>query len=407
MSNDLFDQLREYGEHHRHHQAPVDVTAIADQGDRSRRAPTSMPQPHDSRRRVEFGDAAAVVVAEADPSTDSSATGNRRRVGVLTAAAAIAGLLVGFVVGRAPSEGPDVASSPEPAVSADAETDESAPVAGPRPTTVERGTERPGTPSVADEAGSRSGMLAAMAALDLRPTRTVSGAAGVVDQSGASPTGGTPLPDVTGAILGDDGSGPLPLGVVNEVPGGDRLDFLFELCGWYGPECFRDAHFMPPEGGELGSGSFTAGRPFHIRQGFVNEGAAPLGDGFDVAVYVTPLDVPGEFEGGVIGETVRYTSDYVVRGTTDRCGPTYRSQTAPVTCEWFVHEFADGLPEGRFAVWVMWEAPCRAWLELGFTESCEDPDAVSSMFASGYDGPFHNEPPDFTEPNQVGEQVTG
>lgn len=53
---------------------------------------------------------------------------------------------------------------------------------------------------------------------------------------------------------GDDGAGPLPLGAVNELPGEDYLDFLFEFCGWYTPDCFRDAHFMDPDDPSLGSG---------------------------------------------------------------------------------------------------------------------------------------------------------
>lgn len=116
--------------------------------------------------------------------------------------------------------------------------------------------------------------------------------------------------------------------------------------------------------------------------------AEPLGDGFDVALYVFPMDQPGEFEGVALGNGVRYTSDYVIRGETEQCGPTCNSQTGPVQCEWFVHDFPDGLPDGRFALWAVWEAPCSAWIEMGFTKSCANPNEVMSIFSSGVDSPF-------------------
>ena len=202
------------------------------------------------------------------------------------------------------------------------------------------------------------------------------------------PTGGTPLPDIARARPGDDGRGPLPLGTINDAPNPDRLDFLFEFC-W--PECFRDAHWMDPQNPELGSGVWTAGRPFHVREGFINNGAEPLGDGFDVVLYVTRLGEGGD------GATYRYTSDYVMRGTSERCGPTYETQTGPATCEWFVHDFPKGLPEGRFAIWAVWEAPCRAWIDLALTDACEDRNEVISRFSSGFDAPFTGSGPRFTE----------
>ena len=202
------------------------------------------------------------------------------------------------------------------------------------------------------------------------------------------PTGGTPLPDVAGALAGDDGTGPLPLGTITDVPNLDRLDFLFELCS---ADCIRDAHWIDPSRPWLGSGVWTAGRPFHVREGFVNNGTEPLGEGFDVVLYVTRL------EGGANEPTYRYTSDYVLRGTTNRCGPTYPAQVGPVTCEWFVHDFPRGLPEGRWAIWAMWEAPCRAWIDLGLTDACRDPDEVISLFSSGFDAPYSTAGPDYTE----------
>lgn len=207
----------------------------------------------------------------------------------------------------------------------------------------------------------------------------------VVEGAGLA-TGAAPAPDVVGAVPGDDGAGPVPLGSVTMLPDSVRLDFLFEFC-WDEP-CYRDAHFMDPDNPGFGSGVFTADVPFHVRHGFIAAGDEPLGEGFDVVIYVTPLDQPGEFGGWAVGETVRYTSDYVVRGVSEACGPTYRTQSGPVTCEWFVHDFPDGLPEGRHAMWAVWEAPCRAWLGYGFIGACTDPDEVMSLFSSGFDGPF-------------------
>jgi hypothetical protein len=200
-----------------------------------------------------------------------------------------------------------------------------------------------------------------------------------------APTAATPLPDVAGALPGDDGSGPLALGAIDTLPNEDRLDFLFEGGG-----CFRDAHWIDPENPGLGSGPWVAGRPFHVREGFINDGAQPLGEGFDVVIYVTRLGIGDE-------PTFRYTSDYVLRGTTDRCGPTYRTQSEARTCEWFVHDFADGLPEGRHAMWAAWEAPCAAWGDLGFADSCVDPDQVISLFSSGFDSPFDLSEPVYSE----------
>ncbi len=208
----------------------------------------------------------------------------------------------------------------------------------------------------------------------------------VFDASGAAATGGTPLPDVEGAVLGDDGVGPSPLGAVNQLPASSYLNFLFEVC-FDANHCFRDAVFMDPDNPDDESGLRVAGQPFHVRHGFINDGEAPLGDGFDLVLYVFPM----EDDRSGIGPTTRYTSDYVSRGTSHQCGPTYRSQTGPETCEWFVHDFPDGLPEGRFALWAVWEAPCSAWLELGFTDSCDDASEVVSLFSSGVDSPFFEE----------------
>jgi hypothetical protein len=202
----------------------------------------------------------------------------------------------------------------------------------------------------------------------------------------ALPTGGTPLPDFAHALPGDAAAAPLPLGTIDDVPNADRLDFLFEL------DSYRDAHWIDPRSPTLGSGVWTAGRPFHVREGFINNREEPLGAGFGVVLYVTRM-------GGDPDEpTYRYEPDYVLRGKSDRCGPTYETQAGPETCEWFVHDFPEGLPEGRFAIWAVWEAPCGAWVDLGLAVSCRDPEAVISLFSSGFDAPYGRSEPEYETP---------
>ena len=212
-------------------------------------------------------------------------------------------------------------------------------------------------------------------------------------------TGGTPVPIFEDAVLADDGLPPLPLGEVTSLPDNHRLDFLFEFCF---DTCFRDAHFMAPEDPDFGSGPWPAGKPFHVRHGFVNDSAEPLGEGYDVVLYATPLDQPGEFGGEIVGQTLRYSSDYVIRSESSACGPTYKEQTEPVTCESFVHDFPEGLTEGRWAIWAVWEAPCAAWVELGLAADCTDPAEVRSHFSSGVDSPFDSfYSPEFQEQNMA------
>ncbi len=210
------------------------------------------------------------------------------------------------------------------------------------------------------------------------------------DGSGVAPTAGTPLPDIEGALAGDDGSAPPWLGAAGELPDSVQLDFLFEFCL---DGCFRDAHFMDPDNPRMGSGPFTAGKPFHVRHGFINETGEPLGDEFSVVIYVFSFE---DFAGGA--EATRYTPDYVMLGESVSCGPAYRTLTEPVTCQWFVHEFTEGLPAGRHAMWAFWEAPCWAWADYGFVDSCDDPDEVMSLFSSGFDSPYGSGPPSYTEP---------
>jgi hypothetical protein len=206
-------------------------------------------------------------------------------------------------------------------------------------------------------------------------------------------------PDFRAAFPADLGADRRPLGAINELPGDEYLDFLFEFCR---PECYRDAHFMNAQNPALGSGTWLADRPFYVRHGFVNNGAGPLSEDFDVVMYIT-LASEGESEfsldGNVLvpGRTYRLHSDYVVRGTTDRCGPAYKTQTEPQTCEWFVHEFPNGLPMGRYDLWATWQAPCWAWIELDFTDRCDDPNEILSLFSSGVNAPFDESSPSFSE----------
>ena len=139
------------------------------------------------------------------------------------------------------------------------------------------------------------------------PTTELQSVVEPIDQAATLPTGGTPLPDFAGAIPGDDGAGPMPLGTVHELPGNVRLDFLFEFCG---PECYRDAHFTDPSNPLVGSGVWTAGRPFHVRHGFINNDEEQLGDGFDVALYVFSMELG---EPSPLAQTVRYTALCVAR----------------------------------------------------------------------------------------------
>lgn len=217
------------------------------------------------------------------------------------------------------------------------------------------------------------------------------------DASGTSANAGMNRPDVAGALPGDESAVRLELGVVDELPTGPYLDFLYELCGsGYGrpfltqqDQCFRDAVFVHPD--DPDADPDMGGQRFHVRHGFINNGAEPLGEEFDVVMYLTRWSGPDLDDGGFeLGQTYRFRSDFVLRGSSDQCGPTYRTQTEPQTCEWFVHDFPDGIPSGRYDLWAVWEAPCSTWLDLAFTDSCDDPGEVVSLFSSGVNSPFGN-----------------
>ncbi len=202
------------------------------------------------------------------------------------------------------------------------------------------------------------------------------------------PGSGSPdtLP-ITDWIPGDDGAGPLPLGEANQLPGNLYLDFLTEFC--YESYCFRDAVMRNIDDSGPAPDPASDPAPFVVRHGFPNSGEEPLGEGYGIDVYITrrygPVLEDGVFE---VGQTYKFTSDYVIRGTADECGPTYRDQSGPVECEWFVHDFAEGLPDGRYDLWAVWRAPCIYWLDLGYTDSCSDPSEVVSMFSASVNSPF-------------------
>ncbi|MFV1999052.1 MAG: hypothetical protein ACC654_01655 [Acidimicrobiia bacterium] len=192
---------------------------------------------------------------------------------------------------------------------------------------------------------------------------------------------------ITGWIPGDDGTGPLTLGEVNGLPGNLYLDFLVEFCD--GSFCFRDAVMRNIDDSGPAPDPASDPSPFVVRHGFPSSTDEPLGEGFGVDVYITRRDGP-QLEDGVfeLDQTYKYTSDYVVHGTANECGPTYKEQSGPVECEWFVHDFPDGIPAGRYDLWAVWRAPCSAWLDMSLTDSCSDPSEVVSMFSASANSPF-------------------
>lgn len=201
------------------------------------------------------------------------------------------------------------------------------------------------------------------------------------------------LPDFDGALLENQATGRLELGVVGTLPGDIYLDFLIDGCHDASDEdCYLDAAFVSATRPEFKSSAGQIGEPFHVRHGFVNDGTEPLGPDFDVLIYIIPTgDTPGENRLGEApierGRSYRFSSDYVIRGVSDRCGPTYDTQTQSVTCEWFVHDFPQGLPEGRYDMWAVWQAPCWAWIEFGFIDQCAGAEEVLSLFSSGVNSP--------------------
>jgi hypothetical protein len=148
------------------------------------------------------------------------------------------------------------------------------------------------------------------------------------------------------------------------------------------------------------SGIWVADAAFHIRHGFVNEADAPLGDEYQVVLFVEREEGP-ELDSGVfeLGQTYRVTADYVMQGTTTKCGPGYWEQTSEQTCEWSVWDFPDGLPGGRYNIWVGWYAPCPAWQEFGPSDTCPVVDDYTTWFSTATNMPFYADTyPEDTEP---------
>jgi hypothetical protein len=206
-----------------------------------------------------------------------------------------------------------------------------------------------------------------------------------VDAATISPSSSpTLVPSSEGDASLDTSMPRLAVGVRKAAPDNPRLDFLNTMCG---ESCYRDAVVITPEGGRRGT--WLADTPFHVRHGFVNEGEEPLGPSFEVVLLVTRRNsVTLAGDGYMLNDMYRFSSDYVLRGVTNQCGPGYWDQTQAETCEWFVHDFPAGLPEGRYDIWAEWIAPCSAWLDLELVEACLDPTLPMTRFASSVNMPF-------------------
>ncbi len=198
----------------------------------------------------------------------------------------------------------------------------------------------------------------------------------------------------------------IPLAVDESPPPTPRLSFL-DCGGFYdpeSPECFQTARFQHPTE-PIMVGAWHAYEPFHIRHGFVNDEEEPLGSAFppnfDVLVYITRRQGPELDESDfIIGQTYRYTAEYLVRVTSARCGPGWRTQTEPQPCDQFVHEFDQGLPPGTYDIWVEWWAPCSAWTTASV---CDEEDRPIRLFAAeGIEKPFYHN--DFTPLDNLGNE---
>jgi hypothetical protein len=182
----------------------------------------------------------------------------------------------------------------------------------------------------------------------------------------------------------------LAVGQATTLPDSIRLDFLAGICD--STTCYRDANFIHPDDSDIGSSYWIENTPFHVRHGFINESETPLGDEFDAVLFITRQDGPESADGSFeLGQPYRFDTDYVLRGTAAKCGPGYWEQTEAQTCEWFVHDFAEGIPAGRYDFWAGWYAPCSAWLDLGLVESCANPDEVTWEFNGSVNTPIFGE----------------
>ncbi len=185
----------------------------------------------------------------------------------------------------------------------------------------------------------------------------------------------------------------IPLPVHESPPATPRLAFLELFCSNIAENCFPSGFFLHPSE-PLIAQAWLAYEPFHIRHGFVNPAEEPLGMSFppefEVQVFVTrrsgPALADGVFE---IDQSYRFTPDYLVRTSSERCGPAFFEQTEPLPCDEFVHEFADGLPPGVYDFWVAWQAPCSSWTTAAV---CGENDPPVTLFAAALpDQPLYHE----------------
>lgn len=289
---------------------------------------------------------------------------------MLAAGAAVAVVIVGVLIAGGDNGDSD-------AVAVTSTVSPLAPAATPSPSDLSQDDSASSASGGATTTSEPAASAAAIVPMDARFRRPIT----VLASADAVPA------DFEHAEVADDGGPPTRLESVDDLTTSDRLSFLISSCALYPDDdpCSRGYWFVDPDG-EPPAERWAANRPFHIRHGFVNETSEPLGPGFDLAIYIfSEVDEPNEPHS--FGPTKRYTTDYIVRGESDACGPNHATQDGPVTCEWFVHDFPDGLPAGRWVIWGVWEAPCTAWEDLGMTE-CTDLDEVMSLFSSGASGPW-------------------
>ena len=184
----------------------------------------------------------------------------------------------------------------------------------------------------------------------------------------------------------------IPLPVHESPPATPRLAFLELFCSPIAQNCLPSTFMLHPED-PLIAQAWLAHEPFHIRHGFINEEPEPLGSSFppdfEVQVFVTRRTGPpladGAFE---IDRAYRYTPDYLVRTTSERCGPGFLDQSERMACDEFVHEFSDGLPPGTYDFWISWWAPCSAWTSAAV---CNEKDPSVPLFAAiATEQPFYH-----------------
>jgi len=108
-------------------------------------------------------------------------------------------------------------------------------------------------------------------------------------------------------------------------------------------------------------------------------------------MFITRRSGPPTDDGSYdIDQTYRFNSDYNTIGEDTRCGPQYRNQTGTRSCQWFIHDFDQGLPEGRYDLWVFWVAPCKQWPHNpnNAPPQCPNGDQPISLFSSGVNSPI-------------------